>query len=65
LSWLGDIQQQPVPKIVVADGGEQQQVGILVILSFFWKTLAAGSSRSSRMCALQNEDHGRCSLISN
>jgi hypothetical protein len=40
LSWLGDNQQQPFPAIVVADGGEQQQLSLVVSLSFSWKTPA-------------------------
>jgi hypothetical protein len=37
LSWPEDNQQQPVPAIVIADGGEQQQLGLLVSLSLSGK----------------------------
>jgi hypothetical protein len=37
LSWLEDNQQQPVPTIIIADGGEQQQLGLIVSLSFSGK----------------------------
>jgi hypothetical protein len=40
LSWPGDNQQQLFPAIVVADGGKQQQLSLLVSLSFSWKTPA-------------------------